>query len=123
MKYNPPEYKGTGFNRHHSLITAEPPKKYTIVLAGNLTQYNHFLEEQGHTDTDCIYGQANTMRGIIARDVVEYGTFYERSDANELRELAKSRIRLAEQNCIECGESVNENESTKNCHSNCRLEL
>lgn len=32
-------------------------------------------------------------------------------------------IKKQEQFCIECGEKVGENNSARNCHDNCRLEL
>ena len=67
--------------------------KYTIVLAGNYREFKNFLDKNGGTDGEYCYGDAHNIMGIEAKEVVEYGTFYERKDAHDLRELAKSRVR------------------------------
>ena len=68
--------------------------KKIIVLAGNRMQFERYLDENGLTDSEAIYGWcADVLRGVIASKVVEYGTYYEKADAFELKREAKSRVR------------------------------
>lgn len=68
--------------------------KKIIVLAGNIEQFNRYLEEYGLTTKEAVYGWSpEVINGVEAKSVVEIGTFYERKDKFELRELANSRIR------------------------------
>ena len=68
--------------------------KKIIVLAGSREQFERYLDDNGLTDSEAIYGyHADRILGIEASKVVEVGTFYERNDAYELRQLAESRVR------------------------------
>lgn len=68
--------------------------KKIIVLAGNREQFERYLDENGMTDSEAIHGYcAEVLYGIEASKIVEVGTFYERKDCHELKELALTRIR------------------------------
>lgn len=65
----------------------------TIVLAGNHQEFERYLNDNGLTTRDAIYGDHNHMAGVEAAKVVVYGTFWDRKDATELERFAKTRIR------------------------------
>lgn len=68
--------------------------KKIIVLAGNREQFERFLDENGLTDSEAIYGyEPSVIYGIDASRVEVVETFWERQDAAELKELADSRVR------------------------------
>ena len=70
------------------------PNKKIIVLAGSREQFERYLDEKGLTDSEAVYGyEPYVLMGIEAKEVVTFGTFYERNDAIKLEELAKSRIK------------------------------
>ena len=65
-----------------------------IVLAGSRQQFEDYLDKNGLTDSEAIYGyEPERLMGIEAREVITIGTFFERKDAVQLLELAESRIR------------------------------
>lgn len=66
-----------------------------IVLAGSRIEFEEYLNRNGLTDTEAVYGlEPNRIAGIIASKVEVVGTFWERKDAGELLVFAESRIRL-----------------------------
>lgn len=70
--------------------------KPIIVLAGDYQQYVNYLREHGAVsacDRRYARGELPNMRGIEASEVVETGTFGWRKDAQELREMAQTRVR------------------------------
>lgn len=70
--------------------------KRIIILAGSLKQFNYWCDEMGINPKNPKYIYADRpekILGIEAEQVIEIGTFYERSDAREMRERANSRIR------------------------------
>lgn len=69
-------------------------EKKIIVLAGTHQQFEEWLNENGMTDSQAVYGyHPDRIRGIQASKVVTTGTFWERKDAGDLEELALTRIR------------------------------
>jgi len=54
MKYNPPEYESNIPDRHTRGLNWL--KEKIIVLAGSREQFENYLEENGLTDSDAIYG-------------------------------------------------------------------
>jgi len=69
-----------------------------IVLAGSREQFEEYLDKSGLTDNEAVYGHCpDVLAGITASKVVEIGTFYERSDAYELRQFAETRLRYTPQ--------------------------
>lgn len=68
--------------------------KQFIVLAGSRREFEQFLDEQGLTDSEALYGyEPDVMAGVETEKVVEIGSFKERKDASKLREFADTRIR------------------------------
>ena len=68
--------------------------KKIIVLAGNREQFERYLDDNGLTDTEAVYGYArDVMLGIEASIVVKVGTWYKKKKAYELEQEAKSRVR------------------------------
>ena len=64
-----------------------------IVLAGSREQFERYLADNGLTDSEAIYGWSpERILAVRASKIVEVGTFYEKPDAHELRELANTRI-------------------------------
>jgi hypothetical protein len=64
-----------------------------IVLAGNREQFESYLNENGLTDSDAIYGyDPIRLYGIRASKVEVIGTFWERKDASKIKEVADSRV-------------------------------
>lgn len=64
-----------------------------IVLAGSREQFERYLDENGLTDSEAVYGyEPIRIMGIKASRVEVVGTFWERKDATKLKELADSRI-------------------------------
>ena len=75
-------------------MTTTPQRKKIIVLAGSREQFEHYLDENGLTDSEAVYGyDIHVLRGIEASRVVEIGTFYERNDSYNLKREAESRVR------------------------------
>lgn len=69
-------------------------KKKIIVLAGNREQFEKYLNDNGMTDSEAVYGyEPRVIYGLIAERVDIIGTFWERKDAEELQDLAYSRVR------------------------------
>lgn len=68
--------------------------KKIIILAGNRQQFEDYLEDNGLTDSQAVYGyEPDRILGIEASWVEVIGTFWERKDAVELRNLALTRVR------------------------------
>lgn len=68
--------------------------KKIIVLAGSMQQFENYLDENGLTDSEAVYGfEPEIIYQIEASRVETVGTFFERKDASELYRLAQSRIR------------------------------
>ena len=68
--------------------------KQFIVLAGSRREFEDFLNEQGLTDSEALYGyMPDVIAGVETERVVEVGSFRERKDAEKLREFADTRIR------------------------------
>lgn len=64
-----------------------------IVLAGNRHEFEYYLNHNGLTDSEAIYGyDPIRIQGIHASKVEVVGTFWDRKDAGELKRLAESRI-------------------------------
>lgn len=68
--------------------------KKIIVLAGNFYEFQNYIRFQIEPISRFVYGDfPHKIDGIEASRVDIVGTFYNRSDAGKLEELAKSRIR------------------------------
>ncbi len=68
-------------------------KNKIIVLAGNRQEFERYLDKNGMTDTEAIYGcEPQRICGYRAERVVIVGTFWERKDAGKLKDLADSRV-------------------------------
>jgi hypothetical protein len=68
-------------------------KNQIIVLAGSRQQFEDYLDKNGLTDSEAVYGyDARSVYGIKASRVEVIGTFWERNDASKLKELADSRV-------------------------------
>lgn len=68
-------------------------EKKIIVLAGSREQFERYLDENGLTDSQAVYGWcAERILGIQASKVEKIGTWYEVKDHHELERLAESRI-------------------------------
>ena len=70
----------------------------TIVLAGNIQQFNRFIQDIGlnpkDEDLHFIYvDRIDKVIGVDVRDVIKIGTWYENKNAYELEEICISRIR------------------------------
>lgn len=71
-----------------------------IILAGSKREFDNYLHNLKPEDLygnypkeKFIYGHSfQTVQSVKAEDVLSIGTFYERNDFHELRELAYSRI-------------------------------
>jgi len=73
-------------------------QKTIIVLAGSHEQFQVYLSRaRRDRETEYVYGgNAHSLMGKVAYDVVTYGTFWERPDASglfNLAELAKERYK------------------------------
>jgi hypothetical protein len=69
-------------------------EKKIIILAGNREQFERYLDENGLTDSDAIYGyEPDRVCGIIASKVEVIGTFWEKKNANEIYKEALTRVR------------------------------
>ena len=65
-----------------------------IILAGSRQQFEDYLDRNGLTDSEAVYGfEPQIIYGIEASSVEVVGTFWERRDAGKLYELANSRIK------------------------------
>ena len=63
------------------------------VIAGSYGQYKCFLRENNLTPNDTFYlADPNQLRGLRDIEVIRYGTFYMRSDINDIEE----RLQLIE---------------------------
>ena len=68
--------------------------KKIIVLAGNRREFEFFLDYNGMTDSEAVYGYCpEIMAGIEANIVEITGTFWDLKNAGKLEEYARSRIR------------------------------
>jgi hypothetical protein len=78
--------------------------KKIIVLAGNYSEFVRHMHAVGAAERDrLIYADTPIkIAGCEAERVDEVGTFYERKDAFEMRQLANSRIK-------DCSHSVDVN--------------
>lgn len=65
----------------------------TIILAGNIEEFNNYIRALELSPDDYIYGEPHSIQPIHAKAVTTIGTFWERKDASDLINLAKSRIR------------------------------
>ena len=91
MKYNPPEYESNIPDRHTRGLDWQ--KKKIIILAGSREQFENYLDENGLTDSDAVYGyEPIRLYGIRASKIEVIGTFWERKDASKLKEVADSRV-------------------------------
>ena len=62
-------------------------------MAGNREQFEHYLADNGLTDSEAVYGfEPDRIYGIRVSKVEVIGTFWERKDASKLKEVADSRI-------------------------------
>lgn len=69
--------------------------KKIIILAGNRQQFEDYLEDNGLTDSQAVYGyEPDRMLGIEISRVEIIGTFWERKDAVDLHNFALSRVGL-----------------------------
>lgn len=60
------------------------------ILAGNREQFEHYLGAYGMTDSDAFYAyDESRLRGEHFSKVIIIGTFEERRDSIELREMAE----------------------------------
>lgn len=67
--------------------------KKIIILAGNREQFEKYLNENGFTDSEAIYGyRPENIMGIQASKVEIVGTFWKKKNASELQKLANTRI-------------------------------
>lgn len=67
--------------------------KKIIVLAGTREQFENFLNDNGITDSEAIYGfSPDVLLQTRAQRIETTGTFWERKDAGKLYELAQTRI-------------------------------
>lgn len=65
-----------------------------IVLAGSRIEFEGYLNSMGMTDNEALYGyMPDVMAGVEASKVEIIGTFWDRKDANKLKEFAESRIK------------------------------
>jgi len=68
--------------------------KKIIVLAGSRLEFERYLDNNGLTDSEAIYGyDAHSMAGIEASKIEIVGTFWDKHDAGELNREAQSRVR------------------------------
>lgn len=68
-------------------------KEKIIVLAGNRRQFEKYLDENGLTDSEAMFGwNPCILQGVKAKKIEIIGTFWEREDAGKLKELADSRL-------------------------------
>ncbi len=63
-----------------------------IVCAGNREQYEMYLASHGLHSGNAVYANAHILAGVEASEIIVIGTFWERPDAGEAFEYAKSRI-------------------------------
>lgn len=64
-----------------------------IVLAGSRIQFERYLDDNGLTDSEAVYGWCpDRILDTRASKVVVIGDFYQRNDAHQLEELANSRV-------------------------------
>ena len=64
-----------------------------IVLAGNRMEFERYLDTNGLTDSEALYGfEPEKIMGIRASKIEVVGTFWDRKNADKLYELAKTRI-------------------------------
>ena len=70
-------------------------RKKTIVIAGNHREFGNFLNiiEPERRDDYVEADFAQKIMGIEASKVITIGTWYERKDSWDIKELADSRIR------------------------------
>lgn len=75
-------------------MTAVPyDTRKIIILAGSRQQFEKYLDDNGLTNTQAIYGfDESAIAGIQAQRVVIVGTFWERNDGKKLLKLAKERV-------------------------------
>lgn len=89
-RIKPLEYESHVPDRHTREFL---PDKKIIVLAGTREQFERYLDENGLTDYEAIYAyEPERLYGIRASKIEIIGTFWERKDADKLKELAENRI-------------------------------
>lgn len=71
--------------------------KKIIVLAGNHKEFVDFLKSNGVMEEEMqgyVYGsRKESLLGVDAEDVYIVGSFWQREDAGEMKELADSRMK------------------------------
>lgn len=68
--------------------------KKEIILAGNIEQFNNYVDALEINRNSVVYGHnISSIRGVEASKVTVIGTFDERKDSIELFDEANSRIR------------------------------
>ena len=71
--------------------------KMKIILAGNFREFQNYARSH-HPHPNLVYGNGvEALAGIEAEDIEVVGTFWEREDAGELYDVAKSRVRTLRQ--------------------------
>ena len=77
-----------------SIVIRSVSVEKIIILAGNREQFERYIENNNLNHNETVYADGQVkVRGIEASKVITVGTWYEKSNAFELEELAKSRIR------------------------------
>lgn len=68
--------------------------KKIIILAGTKQQFDSYCRVNELNMESAVYGHSfESIQGVEASKVEVIGTFWDRKDASELKELADSRIR------------------------------
>ena len=69
--------------------------KKIIVLAGSREQFERYLDSNGLTDLEAVYGWCpEVMAGIEAYRIEIIGTFWDKPNAGKLKEFAEIRTKL-----------------------------